>query len=146
MLALRDADPSGAHAFLLLSFELAGYTTVLDVRGTSFCAASPEGLDLNCPTLLAAKTSAGHLLQVTPQVSPHPPEIISQHLEMEKAPLAVHALSHTCTQFQHSSALCLGAQISLLMACSPSQHAERPNAPPFSAVIHERKSVASFCH
>ena len=68
MLAVKAAGGAEHDAYLVLSFESAGYTTLLDIRGTSFQEASPPGLALDASTLLLARLPDGRLLQVTPQV------------------------------------------------------------------------------
>ena len=68
MLTVKAAGGAEHDAYLALSFESAGYTTLLDIRGTSFQEASPPGLALDASTLLLARLPDGRLLQVTPQV------------------------------------------------------------------------------
>ena len=64
------AAPSGEHdAYLALSFEAAGYTTLLDVRGTRFQEATVLGLALDASSMLLARMPSGQILQVTPMVS-----------------------------------------------------------------------------
>ena len=68
MTTLSDETCPGVDAYLLLSFELAGHTTILDVRGTSFRAISLPGLDLSSHTLLLQRMPDQSLLQVTSKV------------------------------------------------------------------------------
>lgn len=55
-------------AYLVLSFEVSGSTTVLDIRGTTLSPVTPDGLDLSSATLLLQRLPHGIVLQVTPQV------------------------------------------------------------------------------
>lgn len=71
MTTIKDSISSKTDTYLVLSFETAGHTTVLDVRGTSIRAASLPGLDLDSFTLLLHRMPDQSLLQVTAKVRAH---------------------------------------------------------------------------
>lgn len=71
MTTIKDAISSKTDTYLVLSFETAGHTTVLDIWGTSFRAASLPGLDLDSFTLLLQRMPDQSLLQVTAKVRAH---------------------------------------------------------------------------
>ena len=68
MSTISDEASPGVDAYLLLSFEVTGHTTILDIRGTSFHATSLPGLDLASHTLLLQRMPDQSLLQVTSKV------------------------------------------------------------------------------
>lgn len=68
LLPVATSGSGSEDAYLALSFDAAGYTTLLDVRGSSVREVRPPGLVLEQPSLLLARLPDGRLLQVTPEV------------------------------------------------------------------------------